>query len=86
MAPGLFNQQVGVLVFDRSGKGNAYTADSINDFFECAEVDVDIVIDQNSEVVKDGNDEWIWVVTIESAVDSTLSLLAIDSNPEVTWK
>ena len=81
MAPGLFDQQIGVLVFDRSGKGDAHSADSINDLFECTKVNVDVVIDQDAEVVEDRDDEWVGIIAVERTIDSTLGFLAVDTDP-----
>ena len=80
------NQQVRVLVTHRRCERNSYATNSVNDFFERTEVNIDVVINQDAEVVKDRDDQWIRIIAIESTIDTTLSLLAVDTHPEVARK
>jgi hypothetical protein len=55
------------------GKRNADSANGINDFLECTEIDIDVVIDCDAKILIDGVNKPVWVFALKRGVDSVRS-------------
>ncbi len=68
------------------GKRNADATNGINDFLECTEIDIDVVIDRDTKIFIDGVNKPVWVLALECSVDSVGSCGASNFHPKVSRK
>ena len=84
-APGLGDGEPSSSVTSWIGERNTDTTDSVDQPPEGAEVDLDVVVDRQTEVAVDRLDEAVWVVGFVGGVDAILATTG-NVDVQIAWE